>query len=194
MRLIGEGALNLHILLVGLLIFVARIVDVSVGTLRTMVTIQGRIRLAFVLGFIEVTLWVTIISAIVKYIETAPLLAVFYGLGFATGNVVGILVERRLGLGHVVLRIFSRVAGEALAELLRNQGQPVTIFRGEGRSGPVTQLMIVCPRKQVRRILEQVRTKDPDAFYLVEFARDIGHIPAPLCSPPTGWRSVLKKK
>lgn len=183
-----------HILLVGILIFFARIVDVSIGTLRTIVTIQGRIRLAFVLGFVEVTLWVTIISAIVKNIETAPVLALFYGLGFASGNVVGILAERRLGLGHVALRVFSRTAGEVLADQFRDQGQPVTVFHGEGRSGPVSQLMIVCARKKVREILEQVREKDPEAFYLVEFARDVGHLPAPLCQQPTGWRSVLKKK
>lgn len=183
-----------HILLIGVLIFLARIVDVSIGTLRTIVTVQGRIRLAFILGFMEVTIWVTIISAIVKNIETAPILALFYGLGFATGNVVGILAERRIGLGYVALRVFSRTAGEVLAEQFRDQGQPVTVFRGEGRSGPVSQLMIVCSRKKVREILEQVREKDPDAFYLVELARDVGHLPAPLCSPPTGWRTVLKKK
>lgn len=186
--------MTLHILWIGLLIFCARIVDVSIGTLRTIVTIHGQIRLAFVLGFMEVTIWVTIISAIVKNIETAPVLAIFYGLGFATGNVVGILAERRLGLGHVALRVFSRTAGEELADQFRDQGQPVTVFRGEGRSGPVSQLMIVCSRKKVNDILAQVRGKDPDAFYLVEFARDVGHLPAPLCSPPTGWRAVLKKK
>lgn len=186
--------MDAHILLVGLLIFLARIVDVSVGTLRTIVTVQGRVRLAFILGFLEVTIWVTVISAMVKNIETAPVLAVFYGLGFATGNVVGILAERRLALGHVALRIFSRKAGESLVEQLRNQGQPVTVFRGEGRSGPVNQLMMVCSRKRVRGILDQVREKDSDAFYLAEFARDVGHLPASLCSPPTGWRAILKKK
>jgi uncharacterized protein YebE (UPF0316 family) len=186
--------MNWYILGIGALIFFARIVDVSIGTLRTMVTVQGRIRLAFVLGFIEVTLWVTIISAIVKNIQTAPVLAVFYGLGFATGNAVGILAERKLGLGHVALRVFTRVNGEELAENLRDQGQPVTIFHGEGRSGPVGQLMMVCGRKQVNAILEQVCAHDPDAFYLVEFARDVSRLPAPLCSSPTGWRAVLKKK
>lgn len=183
-----------HILLLGVLIFLARIVDVSLGTIRTIVTIQGRMKWAFVLGFMEVTLWVTVISAMVKYIETAPILAIFYGFGFATGTVVGILAERRLGLGHVSLRVISRVAGDLLAEQLRDQGQPVTIFRGEGRSGPVTQLMIVCARKRVRDILLQVRGRDPNAFYVVDFARDVGNLPAPLSSTPTGWRAVSKKK
>ncbi|HNX53421.1 MAG TPA: DUF5698 domain-containing protein, partial [Pontiellaceae bacterium] len=108
-----------HILLIGLLIFCARIVDVSIGTLRTIVTVQGRTRLAFALGFMEVTLWVTIISAIVKQIHTAPVLALFYGLGFATGNVVGIALERKLALGHVALRAFTRKSGGAIARQLR---------------------------------------------------------------------------
>jgi uncharacterized protein YebE (UPF0316 family) len=127
--------MTLHILLIGLLIFLARIADVSIGTLRTIVTVQGRSRLAFVLGFFEVTIWVTVISAMVKNIETAPLLAIFYGLGFATGNVVGIWAERRLALGHVALRVFSRITAPELPELLRANGQAVTVFTGEGRPG-----------------------------------------------------------
>lgn len=183
-----------QILITGLLIFAARIVDVSIGTLRTIMTIQGRIRLAFILGFLEVTIWVTVISAIVKNIADAPILAVFYGLGFAAGNVVGILAERRLALGHVALRIFSRTAADDIAKQLRAEGQAVTVFRGEGRSGPVAQLMVVCPRKKARPILVQVRELDPDAFYLMEFARDVGHLPAAVAAAPTGWRAILKKK
>ena len=95
--------------------FCARIVDVSIGTVRTIVTVQGRTRLAFALGFMEVTLWVTIISMIVAKIHTAPLLAVFYGLGFATGNVVGIALERKIALGHLALRVFTRKASRPIA-------------------------------------------------------------------------------
>lgn len=186
--------MNWQILGIGVLIFLARIVDVSIGTLRTIVTVQGRTCWAFVLGFLEVTLWVTIISTIVGHIHAAPVLAIFYGLGFATGNVVGIMAERRLGLGHVALRVFTRQDGDRLAARLRDDGQPVTIFRGEGRSGPVTQLLIVCSRRRVASLLEQIKTHDPDAFYLQEFTRDIRRSPPPLCSPPTGWRAILKKK
>lgn len=69
------------------------------------------------------------------------------------------------------MRGISRVAGDGLAEQLRYQGQPVTIFRGEGRYGPVTQLMIVCALKRVSDILLRVRCRDPNAFCAVDIAR-----------------------
>jgi uncharacterized protein YebE (UPF0316 family) len=185
---------TLHILLVGLLIFFARIVDVSIGTIRTIVTVQGRPRLAFVLGFIEVTLWVTIISAIVKQIYTAPVLAIFYGLGFATGNVVGIAMERKIALGHVALRAFTRTAGKVLAAKLRKLGQVVTTFEGEGRDGPVTELLVVCRRKDIKWILETIKAEDADAFYIIEQAREVSHLQLPVYQEPTGWRAVLKRK
>ena len=183
-----------HILLVGILIFCARIVDVSIGTIRTIVTVQGRTRLAFVLGFMEVTLWVTIISAIVKQIYGAPVLAVFYGLGFATGNVVGIALERKMALGHVALRAFTRKAGLATAARLRAGGQVVTAFEGEGRDGPVTELLVVCRRKDIKQVLDLIKTEDPDAFYIIEQAREVSRMQITACPEPTGWRAVLKRK
>lgn len=187
--------MTLHILLTGLFIFFARIVDVSIGTVRTIVTVQGRTRLAFVLGFFEVTLWVTIISAIVKQIYTAPVLAVFYGLGFATGNVAGIAIERKIALGHVALRAFTRNAGAAVAARLRAAGQVVTTFPGEGRDGPVTEVLVVCRRKDIKWILDFIKTEDPDAFYIIEQAREVSHLQMPVyASMPTGWRAILKRK
>jgi uncharacterized protein YebE (UPF0316 family) len=183
-----------HILLIGLLIFCARIVDVSIGTLRTIVTVQGRTRLAFALGFMEVTLWVTIISTIVKQIHTAPMLAIFYGLGFATGNVVGIELERKLALGHVALRAFTRKAGTSIAVQLRNAGQVVTTFDGEGRDGPVTELLIVCRRRDIKWILDLIKAEDSDAFYIIEQAREVSHHQLPVYEEPTGWHAVLKRK
>lgn len=182
------------VLLTGIGIFLARIVDVSIGTLRTIVTVQGRTRLAFALGFMEVTLWVTIISAIVKQIHTAPVLAVFYGLGFATGNVAGIALERKLALGHVALRAFSRKAGTSLSARLRSSGQVVTTFEGEGRDGPVTEILIVCRRKDVKWILDCIKEEDSAAFYIIEQAREVGRLQMPVYEEPTGWRAVLKRK
>lgn len=187
--------MSLPVLLVGLLIFLARIVDVSIGTIRTIVTVQGRTRLAFALGFIEVTLWVTIISTMVKQIHTAPWLALFYGLGFATGNVVGIALERKMALGHVALRAFTRKADGSVAMALRAAGQIVTTFAGEGREGPVTEVMVVCRRKDVKWILERIKAEDPTAFYVIEQAREVGHLLIPNDTvAEQGWRSFFKRK
>ena len=88
------------ILLTGILIFFARIVDVALGTLRTIVTVQGRTVNAFFLGIAEVIIWILVVSTVVHQIKETPVLIVFYALGFASGNVVGILVERKLEIGR----------------------------------------------------------------------------------------------
>ncbi|PIU49384.1 MAG: hypothetical protein COS92_06865 [Desulfobacterales bacterium CG07_land_8_20_14_0_80_52_14] len=183
-----------HTLWVGLLIFVARVGDVSIGTIRTIVTVQGRSVVAFFLGIFELLIWITVVSTVIHQIKDQPLLALFYAFGYATGNVVGIAVERRLALGIVVLRVITRTVGKQLADRIRDLGQPVTIFRGEGRNGPVDELYIACRRRNLVKILDIVRQEDPEAFYVTEMARDVRKSVGPPIFSPTGWRAVLKKK
>ena len=128
---------DLATLTTGILIFLARICDVSLGTVRTIVMVQGRGAIAFVLGIFEILIWITVVSTVVPRVGQEPLLAVFYALGFATGNLVGIAVERKIALGFMVLRVFTRTAGKPIADRLRTSGQRVTIFHGEGMQGPV---------------------------------------------------------
>jgi len=181
-------------LLTGLLIFAARIGDVSIGTIRTIVTVQGRSVVAFFLWIFELLIWITVISTVIHKIEARPILAVFYAFGYATGNVVGIAVERKLAFGIIILRVITRTAGKQLANRLRGQGQPVTVFRGEGMNGPVDEIYIACRRRDLKKILKTVNQEDPDAFYITEMARDVGKAARTVYFAPTGWRSVLKKK
>ena len=181
-------------LLLGLLIFLARVVDVSLGTIRTIVIVQGKTLVAFVLGFIEVLIWITIVSTVVHRITETPVLVLFYALGFATGNVVGIVVEKRLGFGVIILRVISRPKGLEIAARLRGLGQPVTIFKGEGMQGEVLELYAACRRRDLRWILPIVKEEDPDAFYITEQARDVSKILRPFASPVTGWRSPFGGK
>lgn len=129
-----------NIILTGLVIFVARICDVSIGTIRTIVTIQGRSIVAFCLAIVEIIIWVSVAGVVFNQMKEQPLLVIFYALGFATGNVVGTIVERKLAFGMMVLRVITRDAGNAMARALRETGQRVTIFTGEGMRGPVTEL------------------------------------------------------
>lgn len=185
--------LTLHTLLVGLVIFLARLADVSLGTIRTLATVQGRSQLAFILGFFEITLWVTVISAIVQEVNDQPILGLFYGLGFATGNVVGMSIERKLAMGFAVLRVITRNAGEAIASTLRQRGQSVTTFLGEGMKGPVMELFIVSRRKDLKDLLGVIKKEDPEAFYIIEHAQGVSKIQYPIFQP-TGWRAIIKKK
>jgi uncharacterized protein YebE (UPF0316 family) len=181
-------------LLTGILIFLARICDVSLGTVRTIVTVQGRGVVAFFLAIFEILIWITVISTVVQKVASQPILALFYALGFATGNLVGIAVERKIALGFMILRVFTRTAGRALTERLRAIGQPVTVFQGEGMRGPVDELYIACRRRDLGRILSIVNQEDPESFYITEMARDVCRTIGPLSSECSGWRSVFKRK
>jgi uncharacterized protein YebE (UPF0316 family) len=194
-----EGKIKLimfepHILLTGVIIFLARICDVSIGTIRTIVTVQGRTAIAFTLAIFEISIWVTVVSAVINQIKDQPLLVVFYAFGYATGNVVGIMVERRLAFGTMILRIITRSAGLEIATFLRQRGQPVTIFHGEGMRGPVNELYIACRRRELKWILPEVQRLDPKLFYVIEQARDMRRVLKPVSTPLGGWRSTDKRK
>ena len=186
--------LDAYTLTTGVLVFLFRIVDVSLGTIRTISTVQGRTRTAFLLGFIEVSMWLAVIAAIVNRVAETPVLGIFYALGFSTGNVVGILIERRLAFGHTVLRIFTKRRGAELAGALHEAGHPATRFEGTGAGGPVTEVVLVCRRRDLREVLATMSEIVPNAFYVTETVGSVRTTRRPIMQPPTGWRAVLKKK
>ncbi|RJQ84118.1 MAG: DUF2179 domain-containing protein [Desulfobacteraceae bacterium] len=183
-----------NILLTGLIIFVARICDVSIGTVRTIITVQGRTVVAFFLAIFEIIIWILVASTVINQVRVQPILVVFYAFGYATGNVVGIIVERKLAFGLIILRVITRDAGKRLCDTLRQKGQPVTVFHGEGMTGPVEELYIACRRRDLSWILSEVRAIDPNAFYVIEQARDISKVLRPTYAPLGGWRAVTKRK
>jgi uncharacterized protein YebE (UPF0316 family) len=185
---------DIPILITGILVFIARITDVSIGTVRTIVTVQGRTSIAFCLALVEITIWVTVASTVINQIKERPLLVVFYAFGYATGNVIGILVERKLAFGMTILRVISRSGGKVIAEALREKGQPVTIFMGEGMRGPVAELYIASRRRDLKWILPEVVRLDPDAFYVLEAARDVSRALKPTYTSIGGWRARSNRK
>jgi uncharacterized protein YebE (UPF0316 family) len=181
-------------ILLGVVIFLARVTDVSMGTMRTISIVQGRTRIAFLLGFVEVSMWLVIISTVIHRISEQPILGVFYALGFSTGNVVGIILEKRIAFGHIILRIISTESGKEMAEKIRESEHAVTTFQGEGLSGPVTMLYVVCRRKEQNDIVQIVRSVEPDAFYTVDHAGSVSKIYRPFMPQPTGRRAIFKRK
>ncbi len=182
------------VFMTGLAVFVARIFDVSIGTVRTIVTVQGRTSLAFTLAVFEVTIWLTVVSTVINQVGELPILIIFYSLGYATGNVVGILVEKKLAFGLIILKIFSQQQGKKLADEFRKLGQAVTIFPGEGMNGPVLELYLVCRRRDLKWMVPKVHSIDRDAFYVVEQARDVSKVLKPVATPLGGWRQRHNRK
>ena len=176
---------------ISLLIVIARIADVSLGTLRTMSVVNGRGKLAFVLGFFEILIWVFAVSRVIEHLDI-PAYAVSYALGFALGNFIGVKIEQRIAFGEQVVRIFSS-RGDEVAKSLRHAGFILTEFQGSGRDGFVTLLFVQVPRRDVSRALHCAAVADPKCFYVVDDIRMAAHPPSEKQSP-TGWRSIVKKE
>jgi uncharacterized protein YebE (UPF0316 family) len=181
------------ILITGLLIMLLRITDVTAGTLRTISIVNGRTGMAFLLGFLEIGLWLVVISTVLSKIMSHPVLGLFHALGFALGNVIGIKLEKFLALGHILLRVISCCEGRKMAARIRDAGYAVTTFQGEGRSGPVLKLHVVCRRRDLRALMNIVREVEPDAFYITEQIGSVSKVYRPIMQPATGWRAIMKK-
>lgn len=172
-------------------IFLLRVADVSLGTVRTIVVVHGRIRLSVLLGFFEVLVWITAVSQVILRLRESPVLVVAYASGFAAGNAVGILLERRLAFGQCVVRIISR-EGEQVARVLSSLGQVRGVFRNEVHEPETRLVFATLERSLLPEAVRRVKALDPDVFYVVDrFSQTNGHAPLPR---PTGWRAVLKMK
>ena len=153
------------------LLFALRIVDVSLGTLRTMIIVRGRRAAAAALGFVEVLVWVVAAGSALQHLDSVWHVVAYAG-GFAAGNYVGILLEGGLALGTVVVRaIIPDEADGRTARRLRESGYSVTEIDGRGREGPVDVLNTVVARREAARVIETIETHAPRSFVTVEELR-----------------------
>jgi uncharacterized protein YebE (UPF0316 family) len=153
-----------------LLVFFARIADVSLGTLRIIYINKGKRMLAPLLGFVEVFIWIVVVSQLVRSVSSlAGYLA--YAAGFAAGNYVGMVIESRLAIGTLIVRAI--VAGEAapLVQSLKDAGYGVTWFDANGANGPVKVIYTVINRKELGDVVARMHASHPHIFYTAEEAR-----------------------
>lgn len=155
-----------------LIIFGLRIIDVSLSTMRILLAVRGYKVIVPILGFFEVLVWVFAVGNAIRYLDSGWHLLGYAG-GFATGNVVGLLIEERLAIGFATIRVVSTHAGVEMAEALRTIGFGVTEFGGQGRDGRVEIVYTVCMRRDIPRVVEEVERWDRQAFITVEEPRDI---------------------
>lgn len=153
-----------------LLIFCARVVDVSLGTMRMISVTRGHRLLAVTLGFFEILIWVFAVSRVLAHLDRVENIVAFAG-GFAVGSAVGMTIEGRLAMGVQTLSFISRGMANAVAERLRYAGVRVTTFVGSGRDGPVSLCMTVVPRRQTPSVIKMAREIDPEVVVTVEDVR-----------------------
>jgi uncharacterized protein YebE (UPF0316 family) len=155
-------------------IFALRVGDMSMDTMRMLFVVRGKKGLAWGLGFVQSLIYIVAISSVLANLNN-PLNIVGYAAGFATGNVIGMLIEERLAIGHIHFRIISSNLGKSLAEKLRESGYAVTEFPARGKNGTVTVLECNVLRRGRESLETIVKETDPDAFVTAEDVRPVRH-------------------
>ncbi|MBC8489271.1 MAG: DUF2179 domain-containing protein [Bacteroidetes bacterium] len=155
-----------------LLIFVSRILDVSIGTMRLIFVSKGFKYLAPVLGFFEVIIWLLAISQIMQHLDNF-LCYIAYGLGFAMGNYAGIILEEKISIGTALLRVMPKKDTTELIKYLREQGYGVTAVEVEGMKGKIKMLLSIINRKDAKEYINMVHRFNPNAFYTVEDIKSV---------------------
>jgi uncharacterized protein YebE (UPF0316 family) len=188
--------LHEHPELLAVAIFLARVVDVSIGTVRTILIFRGYRLAGAVLGFFEILIWVSAVAQVITRLEEWYLV-VAYASGYAVGNYVGSWIESRLALGSEIVRAISRNADVNLKQRLHLAGYGVIDLAGHASDGdPVEVLLMVEPRRRVRKLLRLIHETDPESVCTVSDVRiPRREIPSPGRVPGVrgGWRSAAKR-
>lgn len=153
--------------LLPLLIFLARIFDVSINTIRIIYVLGGRRLTATVLGFFESFVWLMAIRQIFEHLDNW-ICYIAYPAGFAMGILVGMIIEERIAYGKVIVRIITRKDIQILQDFLMSAGYRFTIVPGMGAEGPESVVFTVLERQQLEKLLINLKEILPTAFYTVE--------------------------
>lgn len=157
-----------------LIVFLARVADVTLGTLRIIFTSRGKKHLAPLLGFVEVFIWVTVIAQITKGAHNLVAYLAYAG-GFAVGNYVGMYIENKLAIGLLVVRAIVPDHILDLTKKLQTKGYGVTSVNAQGSLGPVKLIYTVVMRKNLPEVAKIVQEAHPNAFFTVEELRSAEH-------------------
>lgn len=146
-----------------LFIFFIRVLNMTVDTVRMLTVVRGMKTITFILGVVQTALFVIALGSVINDLNN-PLNIIAYSVGFATGNVIGMLIEKRLAFGFINLTIISSTHGEELAEKLRALGHAVTEIPARGMDGSVEILECSVKRKNAVEVQKLAMQVDPNAF------------------------------
>ena len=152
-----------------LIIFSLRLADQSLGTMRTLLVSKNKPIYAALIGLVESAIWIVAISQVIKDIDD-PVLIGAYAAGFAAGTILGTYIERIVGVGNIVVRVFCPANSPSVAETLRDNGHGVTIIDGEGKEGPVKIYLCVIPRRKLKSVLNMIEEINPNAYITTDMA------------------------
>ena len=152
-----------------LIIFTLRLADQSLGTMRALLVSKNKPIYAALIGLVESAIWIVAISQVIKDIDD-PVLIGAYAAGFAAGTILGTYIERIVGVGNIVVRVFTTIHSPSVAETLRDNGHGVTVIDGEGKEGPVKIYLCVIPRRKLKSVLSMIEEINPNAYITTDMA------------------------
>jgi uncharacterized protein YebE (UPF0316 family) len=152
------------------IIFFGRIFDVSLGTLRIIFVSKGEKLKAPIIGFFEILIWVVIISQVFSRANDIVTYLSYAG-GYAAGNYVGILIEKRIAFGVILCRVYTNKSGNKLLKLFTLNGFGATMTHGTGSVNEVDIVETILERKHLKKVSKIVLDFDKDAFYVIEDIR-----------------------
>ncbi len=155
-----------------LLIFLARICDVSIGTMRIIFVSKGKKNIAPVLGFFEVLIWITAISKIMQNLDNY-INYVAYAAGFATGNLIGMIIEEKLAMGIQMIRVFAHERGMELVQILNTNGFGATYVEARGAKEKVHLVYSIVYRNELTKVLDLITDFNPKAFFTIEDVKSV---------------------
>lgn len=173
------GTVWFEYIVVPILIMMARVIDVSLDTIRVIMVAKGFRKLAPFVGFFQVLIWIITLSRIMANLGIWTTYIGYAG-GFAIGTYVGMKIEEKLALGYELIRIITRADATKLIKELIGKGYRITYVDGTGKDGRVGILFIVQKRKAIKEIIELIKQFNPNAFYSIEDVRSIsgpGYLP-----------------
>jgi len=150
-----------------LLVFFARVIDVTLGTLRIIFIARGKKYVAPIMGFIEVFIWIAVVAQIVRGVNDV-ITYLAYAAGFAAGNFVGMYIEDRLAIGTYVIRIIVPDLADELMLYMHEAGYGITSVEGQGAKGPVQLIYTIVKRKDLPCVRKIIHQTHPHAFLSIE--------------------------
>jgi uncharacterized protein YebE (UPF0316 family) len=169
-------------IVIPILIFFARICDVTIGTMRIVFVSKGMKTIAPILGFFEVLIWIIAISRIMENLDNW-VNYIAYAAGFATGNYVGLLVEEKLAMGILNIRIITRHDASELIYFLNEKGYGTTSVKAKGSKENVHIIYTIVQRNHLKEVIEIIRKFNPKAFYSIEDIRFVNEGIFPIGRP-----------
>lgn len=167
---ITENTLNYVVL--PLLIFVARIGDVTLSTIRIIFVMSGKKTIAPILGFFEALIWLLAIGQIFNNIDNAWSYLAYAG-GFAAGTYVGMVIEEKLAIGRVVVRLITNTEVDGFLTFLNAHNYRYSIIDADGRKGKVNVVFLVIKRDQLNHLTAGINEYHPKSFYTIEGVKKV---------------------